>query len=218
MTHSSVITLLSVSVILATTAANAQQGLVRKTFKPPVEAEESYKISGRVVNRDGQPVPDCRVQLWEPDGELTLTQKNKSDGEFEFKHGRSGPLVLEVFPPDGHNLAQAIARNLPGDENRKMIVKLHLGVLVTGRVVDGKRNLKDIVLSVQPLDGGLDGKARMHGVGGGITDKKGVFRMYLTPGKKRLTMLNNDYPKLPKQVVRDFDLLNDLHMGAVEFK
>lgn len=195
------------------------QGLINPKFKPPVEAdEEKFKISGRVVDKNGQPVSGCNVQLWEPSGAISMSCKNHNDGEFEFKHVKSDKLTLEVLPPASLGFAQAIVRNLPGEEDRKMIVKLHRGYLVSGRVTYKKKGLKGILLKVEPLDQGLDGKAHLHGVGGGTTEKNGVFSMILTPGKKQLTVINEIYPRCPRTVTREFEVREDLHLGAIELQ
>jgi len=195
------------------------QHFIKPRFKPPVEAEEEkFKISGRVVDKNGQPVSGCNVQLWEPSGAVSMSCKNHNDGEFEFKHPKSDKLTLEVLPPVSLGFAQAIVRNLPGEEDRKMIVKLHRGFLVSGRVTYKRKGLKGILLKVEPLDQGLDGKAHLHGVGGGTTEKNGVFSMILTPGKKQLTVINELYPKFPHSVTREFDVREDLHLGAIELQ
>lgn len=209
---------LFVVTLMPVTGANAQH-FIKPRFKPPVEAgEEKFKISGRVVDKNGQPVSGCNVQLWEPSGAISMSCKNHNDGEFEFKHVKSDKLTLEVLPPTSLGFAQAIVRNLPGEEDRKMIVKLHRGYLVTGRVTYKKKGLKGILLKVEPLDQGLDGKAHLHGVGGGTTEKNGVFSMILTPGKKQLTVINEIYPQCTSTVTREFEVREDLHLGAIELK
>ncbi|MBK9620005.1 MAG: carboxypeptidase regulatory-like domain-containing protein [Candidatus Obscuribacter sp.] len=209
---------LFVLTLMPVTGANAQH-FIKPRFKPPVEAgEEKFKISGRVVDKNGQPVSGCNVQLWEPSGAISMSCKNHNDGEFEFKHVKSDKLTLEVLPPTSLGFAQAIVRNLPGEEDRKMIVKLHRGYLVSGRVTCKKKGLKGILLKVEPLDQGLDGKAHLHGVGGGTTEKNGVFSMILTPGKKQLTVINEIYPQCTSTVTREFEVREDLHLGAIELK
>lgn len=209
---------LIVLTLIAVSGAYAQH-FIKPKFKPPVEAEEEkFKISGRVVDKNGQPVSGCNVQLWEPSGAISMSCKNHNDGEFEFKHAKSDKLTLEVLPPASLGFAQAIVRNLPGEEDRKMIVKLHRGYLVSGRVTYKKKGLKGILLKVEPLDQGLDGKAHLHGVGGGTTEKNGVFSMILTPGKKQLTVINEIYPRFPRTVSREFEVREDLHLGAIELQ
>lgn len=193
-------------------------GAAEPKFKEPPPPDPSrFVISGRIVDRRGEAVKDCTVRLWEPKGKVSLETRCKPSGEFSIPHNESGALTLEVLPPEASGYAQSLVEKLPGNESRKLIVRLRPGHLVTGRILDcdGKRGLKGLIIKVEPLDKGEDGQAHLHGSGGCETLKKGVFSFRLTEGKKKMLIINELYSSLPPVSAKEFQVSGDTHLGAI---
>lgn len=208
--------------VLASLALNCPLPVSAKGFpKPVVPDEVLFTISGRVV-KDGKPVKNCSVSLFEPDGQIAHAVKTPADGEFSIRHKEATRLTLEVTPPEKLECAQSIVENLPGSADRKLIIELHKGYLVSGRVLfrqPGRKDvgLKGFVVKVEPLDKGVDGRAQVHGAGYCLTEKDGVFSLRLTEGKKRITFVNNKFSDLPGSLSRDVNVSSDQHLGAIVF-
>ena len=177
--------------------------------------DRDCSISGRVVDQDAKPIADVTVQLWETNGDLTLDAKTNNDGAFKFLHKNCGKLCLEVLPDRKLKLASALLENLPGGETRKMIVELKRGFLVTGRVVHGKKGLKDLLVRVKPVNA-KDARARVHGGGTTETEKNGSFDLVLTAGEKKLQVINDKYPNFAKHEEKVFTVTEDMHLGKIE--
>lgn len=202
---------------------------------PPPPDPTRHVISGRVLLPDGKALGDCVVRLWEASGEVSLETKTKSNGEFSIPHNNCGKLTLEVIPELDKGCSQSLVENLPGDETRKLIVRLRQGHLVTGRVVAEEavngvalaglmrkknatvlRGLKGLTIKVEPLDKGDDGRAHLYGSGGCETGRQGSFSMRLTAGKKKLTIYNELYPELVKAGSKEIIVDGDEHLGAIK--
>lgn len=204
--------------------ASVSNSAFAKGFKAPERPDEvHFTISGRVV-KEGKPIKGCEITLFEPGGELAMSGKTADDGEFSFKHKETtARLTLEVMPPEKLECAQSIVEKLPGSANRNLIIELHKGFLISGRVLfrqSGRKDvgLKGLVVKAEPLDSGLDGRAQVHGAGYCVTEKNGVFALRLTEGKKRITFINNKNSESPVSLSRDVDVNSDKHLGAIIFQ
>ncbi len=187
-----------------------------KWKEPPPADVSRFAISGRICDSRGEPVKDCQVRIWDREGTVTLETHSKKDGEFSIPHDECGALNLEVLPPEKLPFAQTFMEKLPGNTNRKVIVRLSRGYLVSGRVVAKGKGLKGLVVKVEPLEKGPDGKVLVHGHGGCTTGKNGVFSLRLTEGKKRLTVVNDQFAELSRMAVKEFVVSEDTHLGALE--
>lgn len=187
-----------------------------KWKEPPPPDVTRFAISGRICDLRGEPVKDCQVRIWNHEGTVTLETLSKKDGEFSIPHDECGSLTLEVLPPEKLPFAQTLMEKLPGNVNRKVIVRLNRGYLVSGRVVAKGKGLKGLVVKVEPLEKGPDGKVLVHGHGGCVTGKNGVFSLRLTEGKKRLTVVNDQFTDLSRIAVKEFVVSEDTHLGALE--
>lgn len=172
----------------------------------------SYALSGRVVNIKGEPAADVPVLLWEADGELSLTTKTSGDGEFVFDHQGAGPLTLEVLPPLKTGFASALLEGLPGKADRKLIVKLRPGFLVSGRVEHEGKGIKGVIVRFTPGTN-VDGPQKSHGGGAATTAKDGTFNLNLTAGPKSPLILNTKYPSLKKRIEKEIDVEDEMQLG-----
>jgi hypothetical protein len=183
----------------------------RVKFKAPASKEAAtFTLSGRVVNAQGKPMGGLPVLLWEKDGELSLSCKTSRNGEFDFEHREAGELVLEVNPPLKTELAQAMVEGLPGKEGRKIVVSLKPGHLVSGRVMHAGKPLKGLIVRADALEAGV------HSGGVTVSQTDGSFGLILTPGAKRLSLVNNTYSDLPKTAGKKILVDGPTHLGALE--
>ena len=189
------------------------------------QTQAVVRTSGRLVNLKGEGVPNIPVYLWEQKGELSLAAKSKADGGFSFEHPACSALTLEILPPVKTSYASALIDDVPGDENRKLIVDMHMGHLISGRVTHDGKGLKGILVKVRPVElskhGGqidyssLERSEKIHGGGTTITGKDGAFTLVITPGHKQLSIINNKYPKFEKKVEHNLTVRENLNVGAL---
>lgn len=172
----------------------------------------SFALSGRVVNIKGEPAANVPVLLWEADGELSLATKTSAAGEFVFEHQGAGPLTLEVLPPLKSGFACALLEGLPGKADRKLIVKLRPGFLVSGRVEHEGKGIKGVIVRFTPGTN-VDGPQKSHGGGAATTAKDGTFNLNLTAGPKSLLILNTKYAALKKRIEKEIVVEDEMQLG-----
>ena len=172
----------------------------------------SYCLSGRVVNSSGEAEVGVPVWLWEDDGELSMTSKTDSAGEFVFDHEACGSLNLEVLPSLKSGYASAHMQHLPGIGSRKLIVKLRSGFLVSGRVEHEGKGIKGVIVRVSPGTN-VDGPQKSHGGGAATTAKDGTFSLNLTAGSKKLTIINTKYAALKKRIEKEIVVTDAMQLG-----
>lgn len=183
------------------------------------------QTSGRLVNLKGDGVANIPVYLWEQKGELSLAAKSRTDGGFNFEHPICGMLTLEVLPPLKTSYACALIDEVPGDQNRKLIVEMHMGHLISGHVVHDDKGLKGLLVRVRPVEldkqgsqidySNLERSEKIHGGGTTTTGKDGAFTLILTPGHKQLTVVNNKYPGVKKKVEQTLTVRENQNIGAL---
>lgn len=183
------------------------------------------QTSGRLVNLKGDGVANIPVYLWEQKGELSLAAKTRADGGFNFEHPLCGALTLEILPPLKTSYACALIDEVPGDQNRKLIVEMRLGHLISGHVVHDDKGLKGLLVRVRPVEldkqgsqidySNLERSEKIHGGGTTTTGKDGAFTLILTPGHKQLTVVNNKYPGAKKKVEQTLTVRENQNIGAL---
>lgn len=183
------------------------------------------RTSGRLVNLEGKGIAAIPVYLWEQKGELSLATKTARDGSFNFEHPPCNRLTLEILPPLKTSYASALMDDVPGDENRKLIVEMHLGHLISGRITHDGKGLKGLLVRVSPAEidkhgsqidySSLERAERIHGSGTTTTGKDGGFTLILTAGHKQLTVINNKYPRLEKTVEHSLTVRENQNIGAL---
>ena len=171
-------------------------------------------ISGRVTDPSSRPVTGAKVVVFDDEATWSVSDTTDSDGKFSVKHSECKLCFVEVTPRKKGELAAALIEEVNGKSNRRFLIQLHHGFLVRGSVVspDG-RPLKDIVVKISSADKDEDSSAKIHGGGAAVTARDGNYKLCLTPGHKRLTIINEKYPMLVKHLVQKFQVTSD---GALE--
>jgi hypothetical protein len=184
-------------------------------LSPPAGAADKV-ISGQVRDHKNRPIGSVKVDLWTRDGNFSLSEKTDKNGKFSLAHPSCNQCFLEVQAPRKLGLASALVEDIPGDEARSIIVSLRKGFPVSGRVVASGKGLKGIVVKVYSRDHEHDVKARVYGGGATVTGRGGDFEMLLTPGDKKLILLNKRYKKLAKSTSIEFKVIVDTNLEDIE--
>lgn len=174
------------------------------------------KVSGRVTDAETRPLKNVEVDLWEKDGELSLTTRTNRRGEFEFEHEPCGSCFLEVTAPVKTGLSQAIIEDVPGDDSRSYLVSLKRGFCVRGRVTSRGKPLKGIIVKVYSKEHKEDKKERTHGGGAMLTGRGGEFRIVLTPGEKTVVFINIRYKDVVHRREASLKVVKDITLADVE--
>lgn len=173
-------------------------------------------VSGRVTDGHNKPVKFVKVELWEKDGELYQHTSTNRRGEFKIKHDPCGPCYLEVVAPLKSRLAQALVEDIPGNDDRSVLVSLKRGFLIRGKVLHQGKPLRDLVVKVYSEDHATDDNARTYGGGAARTGIMGGFEMVLTPGEKRIVVLNSRYPELSPRYEAKLKVIEDAQLADIE--
>ncbi len=171
-------------------------------------------ISGRITDPESRPVSGAKVVVFDDEATWSASDVSDSDGKFSIKHDLCKSCFVEITPRQKGELAAALIEEVHGNANRRFLIQLHRGFAVRGCVVskDGKP-LKDIVVKISSAEASEDSSERIHGGGAAVTAKNGNYELCLTPGHKRLTIINEKYPTLVKHFVQKFQVTSD---GALE--
>lgn len=171
-------------------------------------------ISGRITDPNSHPVSGAKVVVFDDEAIWSASDVSDSNGKFSVKHEECKSCFVEITPRQKGELAAALIEDVNGKLNRRFLIQLHHGFLVRGNVVSGNgKPLKDIVVKISSADPTDDSSARIHGGGAAVTSKNGDYQLCLTPGHKRLTIINEKYPTLVKHFVQKFQVTSD---GALE--
>jgi hypothetical protein len=155
-----------------------------------VQAEdEKVGIAGKVLDENNRPVKHALVVIRDRDTQATVHVVTDGHGRYAAQHVPGARCLLQVVPPEKSGLAQAILPDVPADEGRHVLVKVHKGFVVHGRTLfDGK-----------PVRGALirvlsDDTDTIHGGGETTTDWHGGFSLVVTPGNKIIEVSNITAP------------------------
>ena len=171
-------------------------------------------ISGRITDPLNYPVSGAKVVVFDDEATWSVSDITDGNGKFSIKHENCTSCFVEITPRKKGELASALIEEVNGKLNRRFLIQLHHGFSVRGCVVDRSgKPLKDIVVKISSADTGEDSSARIHGGGAAVTAKDGKYHLCLTPGHKRLTVINEKYPELVKHLVQKFQVTAD---GALE--
>lgn len=175
-----------------------------------------HEVHGTVLDDSNHPLRWVQVQLWSKDGSISETTETDKKGEFEIVHApNNSKCFLEVMAPSKLGLASAIV-DIPGNESRRLVVALKRGFLVRGKVTAHGKGLKGVIVKAVSAELGSNLKARVHGGGAAVTDRGGKFEMVLTPGNKKLTILNKQYTDLADHAEIDVSISSDTEIGNIE--
>lgn len=136
-------------------------------------------VSGKILDHYGKPVSGAQVYLIDRENRLRLSGKSDVEGHFSIKHDRVDFDSLQIVPPAERKLAQAILKDIPASEGRHVVVNLKPGVHVSGRVVAMDRPLRGVTVRAIAKSGDS-----IHDSAEAVTDKKGQYNLFLTPGEK----------------------------------
>jgi len=171
-------------------------------------------ISGRITDPNSHPVSGAKVVVFDDEAIWSASDVSDSNGKFSIKHEECKSCFVEITPRQKGELAAALIEDVNGKLNRRFLIQLHHGFLVRGNVVSRNgKPLKDIVVKISSADPNDDSSERIHGGGAAVTAKNGDYQLCLTPGHKRLTIINEKYPTLVKHFVQKFQVTSD---GALE--
>lgn len=189
--------------------------LLLATWALPAHAIQKV-ISGQVRGDKNEILRGVKVDLWTTDGSVSMSTRTDSKGKFSFTHEKCDTCFLEVFAPKKSNLASALVDDIPGDEGRSVIVTLKKGYPVTGRVISEGKGLKGVIVKAYSSAHDRNRKERVYGGGATITDRSGNFQITLTPGDKRIVLLNNKFDKLSKSTSFNAKVIVETDLGEIE--
>lgn len=163
-----------------------------------LEINESEPVlRGRVTDTEHKGLPDVQIKWTSSEDEnVKLSAQTNGDGAFSIAHKPCKTCRIEVYPPHKSNLSSAFVEGIPGEASRQVVLELHQGIPVKGRVVDNGRGLKNLTVAFLSIDAKSEKKMSAHGGGWAKTNRSGEFAMMLTPGLKRVEINNDHYPDL----------------------
>jgi hypothetical protein len=172
---------------------------------PPIFGKEKYLtvnesepiLRGRVTDAEHKGLSNVQIR-WtnSEDEEAKLSTETNGDGAFSITHKPCKFCRIEVYPPRKSNLSSAFVEGIPGEASRQVVLELHHGVPVKGRVSDDGRGLKNLTVAFLSIDAKSEKKLSAHGGGWAKTNRNGEFEMVLTPGLKRVEISNDHYSDL----------------------
>jgi hypothetical protein len=156
------------------------------------------QVSGRVLDEMKKPLSGVQLRLLGDAMVLGCEAITKANGEFCLPHPKCKTYCLAVYPPKNSGLAAAWIDEIPGDAVRHIIIQLHPGFTITGRIIRAESNkgLKGLTLSISPVKDTDSEHETVHGSGLATTSRDGTFEITLTPGLKQLSVANDRYPEL----------------------
>jgi hypothetical protein len=168
--------------------------------------EKQPTLVGRVMDANMKPLGSVQLKVTSPDTNLKITADTKRDGSFEISHDPCKICQIDVLPPKGSNLAPARLDNVSGESTRRLIVQLHEGIEISGRILGNGKGLKGVQVSLVPADESSSSSPSVHGSGSVTTGKDGSFSMLVTTGKKKVTVANDRYPRFAKSFETQIDV------------
>lgn len=140
---------------------------------------EKVSLAGRVLDEVQRPVPHTLVEIRDHTSRVQAQTKTDRAGHYTISCPVASTCDLQVTPPLKAGLAQAFLRDLPAVESRHLVVTLHKGFEIHGRVVCDGRPLSAVKLLARAEDGDT-----VHGGGITTTTYRGDFVMVLSAGNK----------------------------------
>lgn len=171
-------------------------------------------ISGMVTNTQKKPLAGAQVILRDQDGRQLSVQTTDERGEFECKHEPCHSCTLQILPDLESRFACAIIDSVPGDLNRNFIVQLQHGFLVSGRVVHQNKGFKGVNIKVLAAAESA-APHKVHEGGWARTGRNGEFGVVLTPGRKKLLLLNEKYKELGERYQKEFDVTSEMQLPDI---
>lgn len=181
-------------------------------FSPANAAEsESAFLKGKVLDQEGHPVGGARIVLHNEDTREESSGRSNGKGEFEVEHQKCSTISFDVFPGKKSGLSSAHYAHVSGELSKHMIVQLHKGFKVTGRILSEGQGVKGLeVRAIGQEDG--KGGATVHGGGHAKTRADGEYEFWLTPGKKIVQIKNGIYSNLAPVYQHEFTISGDTRL------
>jgi hypothetical protein len=148
---------------------------------PAVAEQTKVKVTGKVIDGTGKPVAHALVIMRDHDSNTEVHASTDIRGHYEAMHPPERHCSIQVIPRPKSGMAQAILNDVQADEGHHMVISVHKGFLVQGRVVSGDKPLKNVRVRAVPQEGDI-----RHDGGEATTDGHGNYEMVLTPGTKIL--------------------------------
>ncbi len=185
------------------------------TFNPCLGADEPTPIiSGKVSTSGKKPLEGVQVLLLDQGGNQLASAVTNGRGDFSFKHALCRRCTLEIIPAQDTHYACALIENIPGDATRNFLLSLQRGFTISGRVVAENRGLKGLAIKVVPIDASAEG-TKVHDGGIARTARNGTFSMILTPGHKKLEVLNDRYKEYAPTLEVNVDVTADAQIADI---
>lgn len=187
---------------------------------PAMAGEEKVALRGKILDPLSKPVAGAKVLLRNHDsGELVSIVTN-GKGDFSVKHAACSGVSLEVIADEKTRLARAQYGNLTGRETKQVIIRLHRGFLITGRVVAGDKGVRDVDVVVGPSQSNKQAAPEDLISGGGLsrTARDGTFRLVLTPGHKTLKVVDSEHGDVQSLAERQISVTADGALPEIVLK
>ncbi len=171
-------------------------------------------ISGKVSTSQKKPFGAVQVILLDQAGNQIASGVTDGHGEFSFKHALCHRCTLEIVPAQDSHYASALIENIPGDASRNFLLSLQRGFTISGRVLAEKKGLKGLAIKAIPAAEGGERK-NVHDGGIARTARNGAFQMTLTPGPKKIQVLNDRYQDLAQSFELNLNVTADLQLADI---
>src|SRR5262245_2478236 len=172
----------------AVRVAIAQAGAKEKAEAAP-QARRDGVITGRVVNDAGRPIAGAPILVIRAGVKFTSgVQTSTADDEGNFKATGLGPgsYMISTNVP-GYVVARTDSDRDYHRPGENVTINLVKGGVITGRVTDSYGEpmvgVRAQAIKVRELEGGQKYSTDLRGMNGGLTDDRGVYRIYgMEPG------------------------------------
>jgi hypothetical protein len=195
--------------MLRNVSVSAALALVLSAGVQAAEEPDKVGITGKVQDENAKPVQHALVIVRDRDTNEAVQVNTDRHGKYKAWHLPGTRCSVQVVPPAKTGLAQAILSEVPADEGRHVVVSVHKGFAVHGRVVAQGKPVRGVRVRVSPKSGDT-----IHDGGETQTDWHGAFDIVLTPGEK---VFEFSEPKRKGAGVRNlvFSVTNDSTMPDV---
>ena len=168
------------------------------------ESERTVVLAGKVMSSQNLPVAHATVILTDAETKERLFDTTDRHGQFKIAHKPTIDESLQVIPPLKSELAQVIIRQMPGEEDRHLLISAKRGFLISGRIVAGGKPMKGAEITVVPRDADT-----VHSGGQTATDGRGYYSLVLTPGDKTLEITGSSAKQMNGVLHQKISVTND---------
>jgi hypothetical protein len=148
---------------------------------PALAEANKVKVTGKVVDGTGKPVAHALVIMRDRESNTEVHASTDIRGHYEAMHPPERHCSIQVIPRANSGMAQAILKDVPAEEGRHMVISVHPGFLIHGRVMSGDKPLRNVRVRAVAQEGDA-----LHDGGEATTDGHGRYEMVLTAGNKVL--------------------------------